>query len=61
MNYENTPVGAVIRTDEPSFPGINRPNTHLGLWAAGKNAAICAWAARVTTYFQAVGDPFVTR
>ena len=62
-NYENTPVGAVTHTDEPTLPGINRPDIYLGFWAAGKNAAICAWAARSrgNAFFQAVGDPFVTR
>jgi hypothetical protein len=37
------------------------PYPYLGLWATGKNFAICAWNARITPYFQAVGDPFVTR
>jgi hypothetical protein len=63
LNYENTPVGAVTHTDEPSLDGVNLPKIYLGLWAAGKNAAICGWAARQTQtpHFQAVGDPFVTR
>ena len=59
-DYENTPVGAITHTDEPGG-AMNRPDVYLGLWAAGKNAAICAWAARRTPFFQAVGDPFVTR
>ena len=59
-NYDNTPVGPVTHTDEPGVSGITSPRTYLGFWAAGKNAAICAWAARVTAFFQAVGDPFVT-
>ncbi|HXP59291.1 MAG TPA: hypothetical protein VN829_02315 [Dongiaceae bacterium] len=59
-NYENTPVGAITHTDEPD--GLfNLPYPYLGLWVAGKNFAICAWNTRQTPYFQAVGDPFVTR
>ena len=59
-NYENTPVGAVTNTDEPL--GATPPYPHyFNLWLAGKNFAICAWSARITPFFQAVGDPFVTR
>jgi hypothetical protein len=59
-NYENTPVGAITHTDEPG-PSLNYPYPYLGLWAAGKNFAICAWSTCRTPYFQAVGDPFATR
>jgi hypothetical protein len=59
-NYENTPVGAITHTDEP-HDLLNLPYPYLGLWATGKNFAICAWNTRRTPYFQAVGDPFVTR
>jgi hypothetical protein len=59
-NYENTPVGAITHTDEPGS-SLNYPYPYLGLWAAGKNFAICAWNTCRTPYFQAVGDPFVTR
>jgi hypothetical protein len=59
-NYLNTPVGAVTNTDEPGL-GSELPEPYLRLWAAGRNFGICAWASRQTQYFQAVGDPFVTR
>jgi hypothetical protein len=62
-DYSNTPVGSVSHVDEPrSWIDLQ---TYYGLWAAGKNFAICAWNARqaATTQeaqkFQAVGDPFV--
>ena len=60
-NYENTPIGAVSHTDEPFLSGINNSSIYFGLWASGKNFAICAWKSRNTPYFQATGDPFVTR
>jgi hypothetical protein len=60
-SYENTPVGAITHTDEPNLSYVNLPYPYLGLWVAGKNFAICAWNTRRTPYFQAVGDPFVTR
>ena len=60
-NYENTPVGAVSHTDEPLLPGIQDASLYFGLWASGKNFAICAWNSRNTPYFQAVGDPFTRR
>ena len=59
-NYENTPVGAMTSTDEPGFPVVPYPY-YFNLWVAGKNFATCAWNTRQTPYFQAVGDPFVTR
>ena len=58
-NYENTPVGAMTSTDEPDTVVV--PYPYFNLWVAGKNFAICAWNARQTRHFQAVGDPFVTR
>ena len=61
VNYENTPVGAITHTDEPYLDHVNLPYPYLGLWAVGKNFAICAWNTRKTPHFQAVGDPFVTR
>ena len=60
-NYSNTPVGAVSHTDEPGVLGVENSQTYFGLWAGGKTFAICAWNAIKTGYFQAVGDPFVTR
>jgi hypothetical protein len=61
MHYENTPVGAVSHVDEPGSEHINDPGVYFCLWASGKNFAICAWRSRRTTYFQAVGDPFVVK
>ena len=58
-NYSNTPVGAATHVEEP-YGGVETSAVYLGLWAAGKNFSICAWNARNTPYFQAVGDPFVT-
>jgi hypothetical protein len=59
-DYENTPVGAITNTDAPGVPTLPYPY-YFNLWVAGKNFAICAWNARIVRYFQAVGDPFVTR
>jgi hypothetical protein len=60
-NYSNTPVGGVTHVDEPGLSGVNTSSTYFGLWAAGKNLAICAWNSRNTPYLQVVGDPFITR
>jgi len=59
-NYSNTPIGAVSSTEEPGAGAINN-SIYFGLWASGKNFAICAWNSNLTPYLQAVGDPFVTR
>ncbi len=61
VNYENTPVGAVSHTDEPTLFRVNDPSLYFGLWASGKNFAISAWYSRRTEHFQAVGDPFVKK
>ena len=60
-NYSNTPVGAVSHVEEPYLIGNENSAVYFGLWAAEKNFAICAWNARDTPFFQAVGDPFVMR
>lgn len=60
-NYSSTPIGAVTHVEEPSAPGVENSQVYFGLWAAGKKFAICAWNARNTPYFQAVGDPLVTK
>ena len=60
-NYQNTPVGAVSHTDEPGLGYINDGSIYFSLWAAGKSFAISAWRSRQTIFFQAVGDPFVTK
>ncbi len=59
-NYSNTPVGAVTHVSEP-FGAVNSPDIYFGLWAAGRNFAICAWSSRNTPHFQAVGDPLIAR
>jgi len=59
--YSCTPVGAVTHVDEPGLGGIENSQIYFGLWAAGKNFAICAWNSRNTYYFQSVGDPFVVK
>ena len=60
-NYSCTPVGAVTHVDEPGLGGVEYTQIYFGLWAAGKNFAICAWNSRKTQYFQAVGDPFTIK
>lgn len=60
-NWSNTPAGAVCHVDEPSESGVNRPSPYFGLWASGKNFAICAWNSTNTPYVQVVGDPFIKR
>jgi hypothetical protein len=59
-NFTNTPVGAVTHVNEPGLGAQNGPS-YFGLWQGGKNLAICAWNSRLTTNFQAVGDPFVSK
>ena len=62
-NYSNTPVGAVSYVEEPGASATDN-SIYFGLWAQGKNFAICAWiSANVdgfTPAYQMVGDPFVT-
>jgi len=60
-NYANTPVGAVTHVEEPQLIFVNNASVYFGLWAGGKNFAIAAWNSRRTPYFQAVGDPLVSR
>jgi hypothetical protein len=68
-SYSTTPIGAISHVDEPYEDADNVFN-YFGLWAAGKSFAICAWAGQIGTYpihgasdfwFQAIGDPFVTK
>src|SRR5258705_3623192 len=47
-NYENTPVGAVSHTEEPSLVGINDPVRYFGYWNRGKTFASCAWNSKNT-------------
>ena len=58
--YSNTPVGAISNTDEPGAD-IDASETYFGLWQEGKSFSICAWNAKRTVCFQAVGDPFVQK
>jgi len=60
-SYSSTPIGAVTHVDEPGGGGLEGTQAYFGLWAAGKNFAICAWNSKNTPYFQAVGDPLVKR
>jgi hypothetical protein len=60
-NYSNTPVGGVTHTEEPQLSGVNDAALYFGLWASKKDFALCAWRSRVTPFFQAVGDPLVSR
>lgn len=60
-NYSNIPAGTVTHTYEPFFYGVADRFLYFGLWHAKKNFAICAWSARKTDVFQAVGDPFLLR
>lgn len=41
--------------------GMESMQPYYGLWAAGQNFATCAWTARDTPFFMAVGDPLVCR
>jgi hypothetical protein len=60
-NYSNTPVGAVTHVEEPRLEGVSGAYDYFGLWAAGRAFAIAAWQSTTTTWFQAVGDPLITR
>lgn len=60
-NYLNTPVGAVAHVEEPTISGMENTQLYYGDWAAGRNFATCAWAARQTPYYMVIGDPFVCR
>jgi hypothetical protein len=60
-NYANTPIGAVTHVEEPYLPGVENSAVYFGLWEEEKSFAICAWNARNTPYFQAVGDPLVIK
>ncbi len=59
-NYSNTPIAAVTHVEEPMYYGINTPN-FFKLWEQGVTFIEAAWQSRSTPYFQAVGDPLVTR
>jgi hypothetical protein len=61
ITYSNTPVGAVSHTDEPGSGYVNYAASYFGLWASGMNFGMCAWCSRNTWWFQAVGDPLVTK
>jgi len=50
-----------FQKEEPELKHVNDASIYFRLWAGGKSFAICAWSSRGTPYFQALGDPFVTR
>jgi alpha-tubulin suppressor-like RCC1 family protein len=62
-NFSNTPVGAICNVEEPggADSADNYGSIYFGLWSAGKNAGICAWNAINSHYFEAIGDPLVTK
>jgi len=60
-DYSCTPVGDVCHTEEPGCGNQNDAAIYFPLWQSGKNFAICAWASRKTPFFQAIGDPLVTK
>ncbi len=59
--YSSTPIAAVTHVDEPGTALLEDTQIYFGLWAAGKSFAICAWNSKLTSQFQAVGDPLVKR
>jgi len=72
-SYSNTPIGAICHVDEP-YAYADNSYDYFGFWASGKSFAVCVWAGQIGTYsmngfppgttdayFQAVGDPFVTK
>ena len=62
-SYSNTPIGGPTYVEEPLAPATDNAIL-FGLWAEGKNLAICCWVARnpgTPPYLQVVGDPFVVR
>jgi alpha-tubulin suppressor-like RCC1 family protein len=63
VGYSNTPIGSASHTDEPGGGGVEDPAIYFVLWAQGKSFAICAWNSRMNNnpFFQATGDPLVTR
>ena len=60
-SYSKAPVGAVSHVYEPGLDCVNDPSAYFGLWEARKDFGICSWNSRRTPYFQAVGDPLVTK
>ncbi len=61
-NYSDTPIGAVTHVDEPGCVcGVQNSAVYFGLWEAKKTFASCAWNSRQTSFFQAVGDPLITK
>ncbi|HEY2951452.1 MAG TPA: hypothetical protein VGK40_02655 [Verrucomicrobiae bacterium] len=60
-NYGHTPAAAVTHVHEPHTYGVNDSYSYFGLWSAGKSFAICAWNSLNTPFFQAVGDPLITK
>jgi hypothetical protein len=61
MSYPDKPPEALTHLDEPFLPHITDPTVYSRLWASGKRFAVCAWNAEVSPYFQAVGDPLISK
>ncbi len=60
-SYANTPVAAISYTEEP-LAAATLNDMLFRLWSGGNNFGICAWnSTNITSYLQAVGDPFVLR
>ncbi len=59
-NYENTPVAAVTSVEEPGLRGKNKPEL-FSCWDRGNIFIDCAWSTSRTPFFQAIGDPWVTK
>lgn len=53
-----TPVGMVGHTEEPLASGVEA-ESYTRNWFKSLNFVECAWSARSTPYFIAVGDPLV--
>jgi hypothetical protein len=60
-NYSNTPIGSCSNVEEPGAEGGATVSVYFNLWATGHHFGVCAWNARHTIWFQASGDPFVSK
>jgi Regulator of chromosome condensation (RCC1) repeat len=60
-NYSNTPIGSCSNVEEPLAEGGVTVSAYFSLWATGHNFGVCAWNAVNTRWFQASGDPFVSK
>ena len=60
-NFASTAVGGVSQTDEPFQGGLADTAVLFHHWHLGRRFGHLAWRARQTPYFQAIGDPLITR